>query len=54
MCSNYVAEYEALIYKIIFILEKDFRALKVEGGSELMIQQVKLIYSCNMGVNGIF
>lgn len=46
-CNKKVAKYEALIHRILFALEKDVKALVVEGDSQLVIRQVKSIYSFN-------
>ncbi len=46
-CTNNAKKYEALIRGLLFALEKGVTTLKIEGDSQLVIQQVKSIYSCN-------
>ena len=46
-CTNNGVEYEVLIQGLLFALEKGVIALIIDGDSQLVIQQVKSIYSCN-------
>lgn len=46
-CTNNAIEYKALIRGLLFALEKGFTDLIIEGDFQLVIRQVKSIYSCN-------
>ena len=45
--TNNVVEYEELVRGLLMALEKDVKILVVEGDSQLVIRQIKGIYSCN-------
>ena len=46
-CTSNGVEYEALIWGLLFALEKGVTNLIIEGDYQLVTQQVKSIYSCN-------
>ena len=46
-CTNNIVEYEELIQGILFTLDKGITSLIIEGDSQLVIRQMKSVYSYN-------